>query len=170
MPRSLRVLALVGLLGVSGLGAQVTAAPRFAGRWRGVLENFPARAGAPRVEVEREIGAWPSADSTCGTFKTIYREGGVVRGEKSYRLCRGMGPDDLVVDEGDGVRLAARLLGGTLVSPFKYDSTVLVSTMWLRGDELVEEILTVADKPAGQGVVVLGARGIQRLTFRRVRR
>jgi hypothetical protein len=170
MSRSVRVLAVVGLCIAPGLDAQAATLPRFEGRWRGVLENFPERAGARRVEVEREIGAWPAADSSCSTFKTVYREGGVVRGEKNYRLCRGKGPDDLVVDEGDGVRLAARLLGGTLVSPFKYDSTLLVSSVTLRGDTMVEEILTVPDLPAGQGVVVLRPRGIQRLTFRRVRR
>jgi hypothetical protein len=39
--------------------------------------------------------------------------------------------------------------------------------MRLRGDVLEEEILTVADAPATEGVVGLGAKAIQRLEFRR---
>lgn len=160
-------LLLCATAGLAGAQSAPTIPP-FAGRWEGVLENFPARAGAPRVEVTREIGAFPTADSSCAVFRTTYREGGTVRGEKAYRLCRGRGADDLVVDEGGGVRLPSRLIGGQLISPFKFDSTLLVSTMRLAGDSLIEEILTVRDRPAGQGVVGLDARGIQRLRFRRV--
>jgi hypothetical protein len=169
MPMAIRGLAgaLLCAATTSALRGQTTV-PRFEGQWTGTLVNLPGRPGAPVVTVERDVGPWPAADSTCANLKTVYREGGVVRGEKAYRLCRGTGAEDLYVDEGDGVRLGARLLGGVLVSPFKYDSTLLVSSMRLRGDTLEEEILTVRDKPAGQGVVVLAARSIQRLQFVRV--
>ena len=151
------------------VSAQEASLPNWTGTWRGSLVNLPARPGAPSVEVTREIGPLPSADNTCTPFKTTYAESGVVKQVKDYRLCRGAGLDDLFVDEGGGVKLTARLIGGTLVSPFKYDAILLISTMRLRDDVLEEEILTVEDKPATQGALPLRPRGIQRLEFRRVR-
>jgi hypothetical protein len=149
--------------------AQTHPPPAVEGEWRGTLVNYPLRAGAPEVEVWRTIGAWPVADSSCTVFRTIYRERGVQRGEKAYRLCRGRGADDLVIDEGDGVRLPSRWIGDQLISPFKYDSTLLISTMRLQADTLIEDILTVADRSAASGVVGLHARGVQRLRLVRVR-
>jgi hypothetical protein len=168
----LRTTALVSLLGcafwmTSTLAAMPPGqgAPNWAGTWRGELVNFPARPGAARVEVERELGPVPTVAGACSVFKTTYREGGVVKGIKDYRLCLGTDPDSLYVDEGDGVRLAARLIGGVLVSPFRVGNLLLVAQMRLVGDTLEEEILTVADQPAVPGVQSLTARNIQRLTF-----
>jgi hypothetical protein len=141
----------------------------WSGTWRGTLTSFPSRPNAPAIEVTREIGALPAGDSTCATLRTTYREGGAVRAVKDYRLCRGAGADDWYVDEGGGLTLAARWLGGALVSPFKYDNLVLVSTMRLRGDVLEEEILTVDDQPAIKGPLPLKARNVQRLELRRAR-
>lgn len=149
--------------------AEDNAPPNWTGTWKGSLVNLPARPGARAVEVTREIGAFPAADNTCTAFKTSYAEAGVVKQVKDYRLCRGLGPDDLFVDEGGGVKLTARVIGDALISPFKYDTTLLISTMRLRGDVLEEEILTVEDKPATQGPLPLRPRGIQRMEFRRVR-
>lgn len=150
------------------VSAQQASLPSWAGTWRGTLVNLPARPGASGVEVTREIGPLPSADNTCTPFKTTYAEAGVLKQVKDYRLCRGTGADDLFVDEGGGVKLAARVIGDALISPFKYDSILLISTMRLRGEILEEEILTVEDKPATQGALPLRARGIQRLELRRV--
>ncbi len=161
-----RLVAALLLLLPAPLAAQ--APPDWAGTWRGTLQNLPARPDAPRVDVEMELGAFPVADSACAPWRTTYREGGTVRQVKDYRLCRGRGPEDLVVDEGDGVRLPARWLGDVLVSPFKYGSTLLVVTTRVRGDELVEEIVTAADRPATDAIVGLEARGVQRLVLRRV--
>ena len=151
------------------ISAQETSLADWAGTWRGSLVNFPGKPGARPVEVAREIGPLPSADNTCTPFRTTYSEAGVVKQVKDYRLCRGVGPDDLFIDEGGGVKLTARVIGDALISPFKYDETLLVSTMRLRGDVLEEEILTVEDKPAIRGAQPLRPRGIQRLEFRRVR-
>jgi hypothetical protein len=167
-----RVVVLATTVLLSALrvhGQSATSPANVAGVWRGTLVNFPVRAGAPVVDVTRIIGAWPVADSSCTPFRTTYSEGGVVRGEKAYQLCRGHGPDDLAVDEGDGIRLPARWLGDQLISPFKYDSTLLVSTMRIQGDTLIEEILTVPDRPAAKGVVTLNARSIQRLRLVRAK-
>jgi hypothetical protein len=90
-----------------------------------------------------------------------------VRQVKNYRLCRGAGADDLTIDEGDGTRRTARWIGDVLVSPFKLNDLLLVSSIRLRGVFLEEEILTVQDQPATRGVRSLTPRGIQRLGLRR---
>lgn len=160
------------LVAVASFGAAQTQPvpdePDWSGSWKGELQNFPARLGAPRVEVQREVGAWPKQEGACATFRTIYLEDGVEKGRKDYRLCRGASPDEFVVDEGGGVELKARLLGGKLVSTFKYGSILLVSVAHVEGDMMVEEIYSGPDEPAAEAVVSLQTRNLQRLTFRRV--
>ena len=137
------------------------------GKWTGKLTNVPAKPDAPQVEVTREIGAFPIAENTCATWKTTYSEAGAVKQVKDYKLCRGTGSADLYIDEGNGVKLPARLLGDALVTPFKYDNVLLVSTIRLRGEVLEEEILTVDDKPAITGVQPMQAKNLQRIELRR---
>ena len=64
--------------------------------------------------------------------------------------------------------MPARIIGDALVSPFKADDILLVSTMRLRGEVLEEEILTVDDKPAIKGVQPMVPKGVQRIELRRV--
>ena len=137
------------------------------GKWKGTLVNLPAKPGAVPVEVTMEIGAFPTTDGACAAWKTTYSEGGAVKSVKDYKLCRGTGPTDLYIDEG-GLRLPARIIGDALVSPFKADDILLVSTMRLRGEVLEEEILTVDDKPAIKGVQPMVPKGVQRIELRRV--
>lgn len=145
-----------------------TPLPDWAGTWRGTLVNLPQRPGAPVVEVTMDIGPFPTADNTCTPWKTTYSEGGTVKGVKDYKLCRGTGPDDLFIDEGNGVKLTARLIGNVLVAPFKYDNLLLISQTRVHDGTLEEEILTVDDQPAIKGVVALRPRTIQRLTLKRI--
>jgi hypothetical protein len=160
------------LVGIPALGrgqeTQPSAPKNWAGKWKGTLVNLPARPGAVPVEVTMDIGPFPVADNTCAPWKTTYSEGGKVKAVKDYKICRGTGPDDLFIDEGDGVKLTARWIGDVLVSPFKYDSLLLISQTRLRGDVLEEEILTVDDQPAVKGVIALRPRAIQRLELTRV--
>jgi len=69
--------------------------------------------------------------------------------------------------EGDGVKLTARWMGDVLVTPFKVDDYVLVSSVRLRGDILEHETLTIDDQPSIKGVLPLIPRGIQRLVLKR---
>jgi hypothetical protein len=152
-------------------GAQTSAGaeePDWSGRWEGELQNFPARTGAPQVRIVREVGAWPKREGECAAFRTIYSEDGAEKGRKDYRLCRGAAADQFVVDEGGGVELKARLLGGKLVSTFKYGSVLLTAITAVENGVMIEEIYTGADEPAGDAVVTLQTRGLQRLTFRKV--
>jgi hypothetical protein len=143
--------------------------PDFAGTWRGTLVNYPTRPGATAVDVTVELGALPQTDSTCVPWKTTYREKGVVRGVKDYQLCRRGGPDEYAVDEGGGVVLPARLLGGVLVSAFKTGPLLLVTHLRVQADTLTEEIMTIDDRPAADGLVTMRPRGIQRLVLTRQR-
>lgn len=143
------------------------APPDWSGHWEGQLFNYPERPNFPKVEVSMDIGKHPAADNTCSTFRTTYKQDGEVKQVKDYQLCRGTGPEDLFIDEGNGVKLAARWLGDALVSPFRFDSTMLISTMRLIGDVLEHEILSFPDTPSSKGVQSLIAKNRQRLEFRR---
>jgi len=138
------------------------------GKWSGKLTNLPVKPGAPQVDVTMEIGAFPVKGQACGTWKTTYSEAGTVKQVKDYKICRGSGADDIYIDEGGGIKLTVRIIGDSLVAPFKYDQILLVSTMRLRGEVLEDEILTVDDKPSVNGVQPMLAKGIQRIELRRV--
>jgi dipeptidyl aminopeptidase/acylaminoacyl peptidase len=144
-----------------------SAIARWEGKWTGRLINIPAKPDAVPVDVTMEIGAFPTSDNSCSEWKTTYTEAGKPPTVKDYQLCRGTGPDDLYIDEGGGVRLTARVIGDSLIVPFKYGNTLLVSTNRLRGEVLEQEILTVDDKPATTGVLPMQAKGIQRIELRR---
>jgi hypothetical protein len=131
-----------------------------------VLFNLPARPGAAAVDVTMEIGVLP-ADSGCVPWRTTYAEGGTVRQVKDYRLCRGASAEELVIDEGDGTRLVARWVGPVLVTPFRTEGVLLVSSIRLRGVLMEQDIVTIQDRPAERGVQSLVPRSIQRLVLRR---
>lgn len=163
----LRILFFI--FGLSTGFAQATdSLAHWAGKWRGTLVNFPARANAPRVDVLMEIGGVPMVDNTCTAWRTTYSEGGAVKAVKAYKLCRGTGAEDLFIDEGNGIKLTARWLGDVLVTPFKVDNFLLITTNRLRRDVLEQEIITIDDQPPVKGVQPLRARSIQRLNLQRV--
>ncbi|MBK9153774.1 MAG: S9 family peptidase [Chloracidobacterium sp.] len=141
---------------------------KWEGTWKGDLVNLPAKPDAPKVEVTMEIGPFPSADGQCTTWKTTYSETGKANTVKDYKLCRGTGVSDLYIDEGGGVRIPVRVIGDAMVSTFKFDDTLLISTMRLRGEVLEHEILTADDKPAVKGVTTMVPKGTQRIELRRV--
>lgn len=158
------------VLWLSALLAGAATHPDWAGRWEGRLENLPPGRPTSPVSVTMEIGPWPTADHSCSTWRTTYRQDDAVRQVKDYRLCRGVGPDDLFVDEGDGIRLTARYIGDALYSPFKVDSLILVSVVRVRGNRLQHEILTFNDSDRSEGVIPLVPRNVQRLELERVSR
>lgn len=140
---------------------------RWQGTWKGELKDLPAKPNAPKVEVTMEIGPMPTADNSCTAWKTTYLEDGKTT-VKDYKLCRGTGADDLYIDEGGGTRLTGRIIGETFVVPFRSTGRLFVSSMRMRGEVLEQEILTVDDKPAADGVQPLTPRGTQRVELRRV--
>jgi len=168
--RAAAVGFLFATLGTLASHAQASASvPDWEGRWRGELVNLPQRPGAAPVTVDAEIGPWPAA-GTCSVWRRSFVSRDHPPVTKDYRLCHGPAQGELHVDEGNGIRLASRLVGDTLLTPFKYGQLILLSSTRLRGEVLEEEIVTVDDKPAVDGPLVLQARGIQRITLRRVSR
>ena len=141
----------------------------WAGRWEGELVNYPVRPNTKPVRLVREIGEFPRADGACSPMKTTYTPDGAPAVVKDYRLCRGQGAADLFIDEGDGIKLQARLLDDTLISTFKFNKLILVSILRRRGDALEEDIFTATDQPAIEGALSLETRGLQRLRFRRAK-
>jgi hypothetical protein len=141
------------------------------GTWKGTLVNHPLRPSAKSPDVRMEFGPMPTQNGECTMWRTSYFESAKLIQTKDYKLCSGSSADaDWIIDEGGGVKLAARWLGGALVSPFKYDKLLLISTLRLKNtDELEEEILTIDDKPNEKEVLPLHPRGIQRISLRRVK-
>lgn len=137
------------------------------GKWSGKLTNVPAKPGSSPVDVALEIGSFPLTDNSCAKWKTTFTESGAAPVVKDHKICRGNGPDDLYIDEGSS-RLTARVIGDSLVIPFKSANVLMVSTIRLRGEVLEQEILSVDDKPAISGVQPMQAKGIQRIELRRV--
>lgn len=143
--------------------------PKWTGTWIGSLYNFPSKDGLPLVDVKLEIGPFPLTDNSCTMWRTTYSKDNKVQQVKDYRLCRGNGVADLAMDEGDGLKLAMQWIGGVLVTPFKYDNLLLISTMRLREEILEEEILTMNDVSGTSGVQSMRAHGIQRVVLKRVK-
>lgn len=151
-------------------GPAVAADSGWTGRWRGVLENYPGRPGTERIDVEFEAGPMPQREGDCTTWRTHYRHDGQLRQTKDYRLCRLAGDGEFVVDEGDGIKLPTRLLGGVMYSVFKVGDVLLTVITRRRGDTIEQEIVTATDRPAGAGVETLHPRSVQRMTLRRAPR
>ncbi|CAF2637920.1 unnamed protein product [Rotaria sp. Silwood2] len=143
--------------------------PNWNGTWHGSLINYPTRSESSPVDVLTEMGPYPTSDNTCAMWRNTYLQDGKVQGVKDYRLCRGQGADDLVIDEGNGVKLETRWIGDVLVTPFKYDNLLFISSTRLHGDILQEEILIIDDKPAIKGPLSMHARSIQRIETKRVK-
>ncbi|CAF3153893.1 unnamed protein product [Rotaria sp. Silwood2] len=143
--------------------------PNWNGTWHGSLINYPTRSESSPVDVLTEIGPYPTSDNTCAMWRNTYLQDGKVQGVKDYRLCRGQGADDLVIDEGNGVKLETRWIGDVLVTSFKYDNLLFISSTRLHGDILQEEILIIDDKPAIKGPLSMHARSIQRIETKRVK-
>lgn len=101
-------------------------------------------------------------------WRTTYRIAGEVKQVKDYQLCRGEGADDLYVDEGGGLKLAAELLGGVLFSAFKYNDVLRFTSVRLRGKVLEHDNVSARDASAVTGALSLETRSLQRLSLRRV--
>ena len=147
---------------------QHSSTPDWTGTWQGKLLNLPERPNAPSIEVIREIGVFPSEDDTCTVWRTTYKEGGEVRQVKDYKLCRGTDPDDLFVDEGDDIKLTARWMGDVLVTPFKYDDTLIISTTRVLDGVMWEEHVSMKDQPAIEGIQTMKPGNVQRLVLEKV--
>jgi hypothetical protein len=151
------------------MSASGTVQTNWTGTWRGVMEAYPEGEAGAGWTVTLEIGLYPMEDGSCTVWRSVFSENGTSRGTKDYRFCRGRGAEDLYIDEGGGVTIAAQWISDVLVSPFKYKGVFAVSSMRIRGEILEEEILITDDTPAVENVVVsVRARSIHLMTMSRV--
>ncbi len=148
---SLMLVCCCLYVGAVTANAQSTQVPDWEGTWRGTLENLPSRPNAPEVEVVREIGAWPQEAEACTRWRTSYVEKGEFKQVKDYKLCKGEAPGVYFVDEGDGIVLSGRLIANQLITPFKYNSILIVSQTSVHDNVMQEDHLSVDDKPAIDG-------------------
>jgi hypothetical protein len=116
-----------------------------------------------------EIGNYPKTDNSCTIWKSVFTSNGTSKGMKDYRFCRGCGPEDLYIDEGNDVTIKAWWISDLLSSPFKYMDVFAVSNMRIRGDILEEEIIITEDNPAIPNIVVsVKAISIHRMTMKKI--
>ena len=139
------------------------------GTWRGVIQAHPEGQAGNGWTVTLEIGPYPVEDGSCTVWRSLFSENGTSRGTKDYRFCRGRGAEDLYIDEGGGVTIAAQWISDVLVTPFKYKGVFAVSSMRIRKEILEEEILITDDTPSVENVVVsVRAQSIHLMTMSRV--
>ena len=124
------------------------------GKWHGSIEAYPEGEAGHGWNVTLEIGEYPTIADMCTVWRSVFTENGTIRAVKDYRFCRGCGIDDLYIDEGANVTIAAQWIKDVLVSPFKYKGVFALSSMRIRGDILEEEIYITEDNPAVDNVVV----------------
>ncbi|CAF3735461.1 unnamed protein product [Rotaria sp. Silwood1] len=150
------------------MSASGTVQTNWTGTWYGVVEAYPEGETGAGWNVTLEIGTYPIVGDSCTIWRSIFTENGILQATKDYRFCRGRDPDDLFIDEGGGVKIAAQWINDVLVSPFKYKGVFAVSSMRMRGNILEEEILITDDNPSIENVVVsVRARSIHLMTMRR---
>jgi hypothetical protein len=139
------------------------------GTWHGILEAYPEGEAGAGWNVTLEIGIYPVVNDSCTIWRSIFTDNGTLQATKDYRFCRGRIDDDLFIDEGGGVKIAAQWINDVLVSPFKYKGVFAVSSMRMRGEILEEEILITDDNSSIEGVVVsVRAHSIHLMTMRRM--
>ena len=149
------------------------------GAWEGEMRNHSPNGASDPIPVTLRIAR---LDDGSIEWRTVYANASI-RGLRDYRLIPDAADSTrFVVDEQNGIRLNARLLGGTLVSSFSVGGQFLVSRYTLTGDRLEHEIVfwptedpltTTGEGPAGeQGMPVdsYTPSGIQRTVLRRIRR
>jgi len=157
----------VAMCGVSAPVRGQEPPPQWQGIWRGVLTNSPASARGDSIPVTMNLAPFPSANGSCTVWRTTYGEGRGKNGVKDYRICRRNGPQDLYVDELNGIRLRARLLGNAMVIGFTEKNRVYVTSLRMRGDTLIEETLTFVDGGGGPDLRSYSPISAQRVVLRR---
>ncbi|CAF4598425.1 unnamed protein product [Rotaria sp. Silwood2] len=137
------------------MSAPGTVQTNWTGTWYGETEAYPEGAVGACWNVTFEIGPYQMVDNSCATWRSVFKQNGTIKLTKDNRFCRGRGPDDLYIYEGNGSeKVAVQWIHNVLVSSFKYKGVFAVASMRMRGDILQEEILITDDKPAIKNVMV----------------
>ena len=130
---------------------------------------YPPEAGPTNLEVTLKLGPFPTVDNNCTMWHSTFRREGKVEAIKDYRLCRRNSDEDLFTDERNGIILDTQWIGGILATPYKADNVFYMAVTRMRGDILEDEIMTVNDTMASQGVQSLRTKVIYRTEMKRVK-
>jgi hypothetical protein len=176
--------ALVGLTltATTTAGAQ-TESPRlpevWLGTWSGEMLNLGSGAASDPISVLLLISAF---DDGSYEWRTVYGDD-LENGLRDYRLvpAPASSSTDFLIDERNGILLQARLLGSSLVTPFRVGNRTFLSRYTLEAeDRLIHEIIFWSDDDPletmgtgstgedGQPVSSMFPGGIQRSVLRRV--
>lgn len=126
----------------------------WSGTWHGVAKTFPDGQYGDGWHKTIRIGPYPVADGTCTIWNSTFTENGIVQLTKDYRFCRGNGSADLYVDAGVSGKLAVQWINDMLISPFKFNEFITISSLRMHGMSLHEEIVMINDKTAIENMVV----------------
>lgn len=111
----------------------------YEGKWSGQLAIFTARGKVQSVPMQLHI---LPIDDTTFTY-TIYYGADLKAGKRDYLLRKGRrGDNHWVIDEQDGILLDNFYLGGVLHGPFSVSGNALTSSLELRGDQLIYNIIS----------------------------
>ena len=138
------LLAVSLLISYSAL-AQASFPESWQGNWAGTLEIF--NAGGKVMEIPMELLIQPTEDSSRYTWTIIYGEDREA-GKRPYELLiidRKTG--HYAIDEKNSIIMETYLIGGRLYQWFEVEGTLLQSTNWLEGDELVWELISGKSEP-----------------------
>jgi hypothetical protein len=176
---------LVGVMfGTPPLHAQRAALPfvaAWAGEWAGTLTVY-GRGDSVLSTVPLTLAIAPEPTGGGWTWRTVYNAD-TVRGLRPYRLLPDTGgPDRWLLDENNGIQLAARHVGGVLFTVFDVDGRHFLGRDELRGDTLVLDLIfwraaartitrgTGANAEGGMPVGTTPLEGRQRAVLTRRRR
>jgi len=180
--RLLTALVGLALTATSTAGAQ-TESPRlpdaWPGTWSGEMVNLGSGAASDPISVSLRVS--PLGDGSY-EWRTVYGDD-VENGLRDYRLvpAPASSSTDFLIDEQNGILLQARLLGSSLVTPFRVENRTFLSRYTLEAeDRLIHEIIFWSDENPletmgtgstgedGQPVSSMFPGGIQRSVLRRV--
>ena len=154
---------MTGVLIVAALTAGQPADPPalpagWVGKWAGTL-TITTDKGDPQ-ELPMTLEVRPLADGGRYTWRLVYGEG-EKKQTRDYELVAKAGkPNRFEIDEKNGIRLGARLMGNTLYALFQVGEAVIHSRYEQAGDVLRVEMTAyttrdpLATKPAGGGAEV----------------
>jgi hypothetical protein len=141
--------------------------PAWHGEWSGALQTFPESSETASIDVALTIGPGDDPFHGCLDRHMRYSRDGQLLQEKSYRICQR--EDGLVIDEGGGVELAARVFEDRLmVSQFSVQGRYFTSREAVEDDTLtIEIVFTGPQDETGGDLVSFPTAGLQRIVLQR---
>lgn len=120
----------------------------WSGTWHGQVKTYPKGELGDGWNVTFILGSYPLTDETCTIWKKTFSQHETIQLIKDYRLCRGKNESDLYVDEGHGIKVSVQWIDHILITSFKYNGLLTISSMQIRHDLLEEQVIVTQDLPS----------------------